>query len=87
MRALDSKYSMSVMLSISEMESCYKKDLFRIVTSPNTLDKLLTDLQKARLIEMREEIQRRRVYHITLTGKGRSVVKKLKEIDNLLNSD
>jgi hypothetical protein len=47
MRALDAKYSISVMLFILQNGQCFKKDLYSVVTSPNTLDKLLDILQDA----------------------------------------
>ena len=85
MRALDLKYAMSVLLSISERGQCLKKDLYGTVSSPNTLDKLLGDLRSEKLIEMREEIRGRRTYYIALTPKGKKVVRKLKEIDFILS--
>ena len=85
MKALDTKYSMSVLLFLSERGQCFKKDLYGVVTSPNTLDKLLDHLQAAGLITMKEEILGRRTYLITLTSTGKRVAKKLKEIDGLLN--
>jgi DNA-binding MarR family transcriptional regulator len=85
MKALDTKYSMSVLLFVSEKGQCFKKDLYSVVTSPNTLDKLLDSLQDAGLIAMKEEIRGRRTYLITLTATGKRVTKKLKEIDGILS--
>lgn len=84
MKPLDLKYSMSVLLSISERGQCFKKDLYGVVSSPNTLDKLLEDLRREKLIEIREEMRGRRTYYITLTPKGKQVARKLKEIDLML---
>ncbi len=85
MKALDSKYSMSVLLFLSERDQCFKKDLYGVVTSPNTLDKLLDHLQTAGLITMKEEILGRRTYLITLTSTGKRVANKLREIDGMVN--
>ena len=85
MKALDTKYSMSVLLFLSERGQCFKKDLYSVVTSPNTLDKLLDSLQDAGLIAMKEEIRGRRTYLITPTATGKRVAKKLKEIDGMLS--
>ena len=85
MKALDAKYSMSLLLFLSERNWCFKKDLYSVVTSPNTLDKLLDHLQTAGLITMKEEILGRRTYMITLTLKGKKVAKKLKDIDFMLS--
>ena len=86
MKALDAKYSMSAMLFILQNGQCFKKDLYSVVTSPNTLDKLLDILQDAGLITMKEEMKGRRTYLISLSSlsaTGRRVAKKLKEIDGL----
>ncbi|MBX8638322.1 MAG: hypothetical protein KIY11_08225, partial [Thermoplasmata archaeon] len=64
---------------------CFKKDLYSVVTSPNTLDKLLDILQDAGLITMKEEMKGRRTYLISLSATGRRVAKKLKEIDGQLS--
>ena len=88
MKALDAKYSMSAMLFILQNGQCFKKDLYSVVTSPNTLDKLLDILQDAGLITMKEEMKGRRTYLISLSSlsaTGRRVAKKLKEIDGLLS--
>ena len=85
MKALDGKYSMSAMLFILQKGQCLKKDLYSVVTSPNTLDKLLHILQDAGLITMKEEMQDRRTYLISLSATGRRVAKKLKDIDGLLS--
>ena len=85
MKALDAKYSMSAMLFILQKGQCFKKDLYSVVTSPNTLDKLLDILQDAGLITMKEEMKGRRTYLISLSATGRRVAKKLKEIDGQLS--
>ena len=85
MKALDAKYSMPAMLFILQNGQCFKKDLYSVVTSPNTLDKLLDILQDAGLITMKEEMKGRRTYLISLSATGRRVAKKLKEIDGLLS--
>ena len=83
MKILDMKYSMSVILSIHDAGQCLKKDLLKIVKSPSTLNDLLDELKESGLIQMVEEMKGRRTYTITLTAKGKSVAKKLKELDSL----
>ncbi len=85
MKILDMKYSMSVILSIQDAGQCQKKDLLRIVKSPSTLNDLLDALKETGLIEMVEEMKGRRTYTITLTAKGKSVARKLKELDSSIS--
>jgi DNA-binding PadR family transcriptional regulator len=73
------------MLFILQKGQCFEKYLYSVVTSPNTLDKLLDMLQDAGLIDMKEEMQGRRTYLISLSATGGRVVKKLREIDGLLS--
>ncbi len=56
MKALDAKYSISVILFILQKGERFKKDLYNFVTSPNALNKLLDILQEAELITMKEEM-------------------------------
>lgn len=85
MKALDTKYSVSALLFLSERYQCFMKDLYSVATRPNTLDKLLGGLQTAGLVAMKEEMRGRRTYLITLTPTGKRVAKKLKETDGMLN--
>ena len=81
MDALDFRYAKSVILKLLEKDTFMKSELFVIVTSNQTLDKLLVALEKDGYVSKISSKYGRRTYSISLTGKGRAAAEQLKRMD------
>ncbi len=78
MASLDLKYAYSVLERLTEKDSFMKQELFDIVSSNQTLDKLLDALEKDGYIVKKLNVYGRRTYTISLTDKGKAVAEQLK---------
>ena len=76
MTSLDQKYAYSVLKKLTEKDSFMKYELFDIVTSNQTLDKLLDALEKDGYIVKKLSTYGRRTYEISLTPEGRNIADK-----------
>ncbi len=81
MDALDFRYAKSVILKLLEKDTFMKSELFTIVTSNQTLDKLLDALEKDGYVSKISSKYGRRTYSISLTDRGRSVAEQLKRAE------
>ena len=81
MDALDFRYAKSVILKLLEKDTFMKSELFAIVTSNQTLDKLLDALEKDGYVSKISSKYGRRTYSISLTDKGRVAAEQLKRMD------
>ena len=81
MTSLDQKYAYSVLNKLTEKDSFMKYELFDIVTSNQTLDKLLDALEKDGYIVKKLSTYGRRTYEISLTPKGRIVAENLVHLE------
>ena len=79
MDSLDLKYAKSVLQKLTEEEYFMKSELFKIVTSNQTLDKLLAALEEDGYVTKKLSTYGRRTYTISLTPKGRQVAEQLKK--------
>ena len=66
------------MIKLLESGSLMKSDMFDIVKSNHTLDKLLNSLEDEGFVTMSETVIGRRVYSVSLTPKGKTVADQLK---------
>jgi DNA-binding MarR family transcriptional regulator len=81
MDALDFRYAKSVILKLLEKDTFMKSELFKIVSSNQTLDKLLDALEKDGYVTKISSKYGRRTYSISLTDKGRTAAEQLKRMD------
>ena len=81
MTSLDLRYAHSVLIKLREKDSFMKYELFDIVTSNQTLDKLLNGLEKDEYIIKKLSVYGRRTYEISLTPKGRIVAENLVHLE------
>ena len=81
MDALDFRYAKSVILKLLEKDTFMKSELFKIVSSNQTLDKLLDALEKDGYVTKISSKYGRRTYSISLTDKGRAAAEQLKRMD------
>ncbi|OWP57542.1 MAG: hypothetical protein B2I17_00145 [Thermoplasmatales archaeon B_DKE] len=81
MNSLDLKYANTVLRRLTEKDSFMKHELFDVVTSNQTLDKLLDALEEDGYITKKLSEYGRRTYEITLTPKGRAVAEQLKRAE------
>ena len=80
MTSLDQKYAYSVLKKLTEKDSFMKYELFDIVTSNQTLDKLLDALEKDGYIVKKLSTYGRRTYEISLTPEGRNIAEGLRDM-------
>ena len=83
MDSVDLKYAKSVLLKLAEKNVFMKSELFDIVTSNQTLDKLLDALATDGYIVKTLSDYGRRTYSISLTQKGRQVAEQLKKAQEI----
>ena len=83
MDALDFRYAKSVILKLLEKDTFMKSELFKIVSSNQTLDKLLDALEKDGYVTKISSKYGRRTYSISLTDKGRTAAEQLKRMDEV----
>jgi DNA-binding MarR family transcriptional regulator len=83
MDALDFRYAKSVILKLLEKDTFMKSELFKIVSSNQTLDKLLDALEKDGYVTKISSKYGRRTYSISLTDKGRAAAEQLKRMDEV----
>ncbi|MBX8640898.1 MAG: hypothetical protein KIS29_11235, partial [Thermoplasmata archaeon] len=81
MDVLDFRYAKSVILKLLEKDTFMKSELFKIVSSNQTLDKLLDALEKDGYVTKISSNYGRRTYSISLTDKGRTVAEQLKKAE------
>ena len=81
MTSLDLRYAHSVLKKLTEKDAFMKYELFDIVTSNQTLDKLLNGLEKDEYIVKKLSTYGRRTYEISLTPKGRIVAENLAHLE------
>ena len=72
-RALSEKHAVSVILGIFDSGEVKKMQIMDFGPSINTIDALLKTLADEGIISVREEMQGRRVFLISLTEKGKRV--------------
>lgn len=72
-RALSEKHAVSVILGIYDRGEVKKMQIMDFGPSINTIDALLKTLADEGIISVREEMQGRRVFLISLTEKGKRV--------------
>ena len=72
-RALSEKHAVSVILGIYDRGEVKKMQIMDFGPSINTIDALLKTLANESIISVREEMQGRRVFFISLTEKGKRV--------------
>ena len=72
-RALSEKHAVSVILGIYDRGEVKKMQIMDFGPSINTIDALLKTLMDEGIIAVREEMQGRRVFFISLTEKGKRV--------------
>ncbi len=82
MSSLDLKYAYSVLKRLTEKDMFMKHELFDIVTSNQTLDKLLDALEKDGYVVKKLNVYGRRTYEISLTDKGRAVAEQLRKAED-----
>jgi DNA-binding PadR family transcriptional regulator len=89
-RALSEKHAVSVILGIYDSGEVKKMQIMDFGPSINTIDALLKTLADEGIISVREEMQGRRVFLISLTAKGRRVAaildtvrKEFRDVQNL----
>ena len=83
MDVLDFRYAKSVILKLLEKDTFMKSELFKIVSSNQTLDKLLDALEKDGYVTKISSNYGRRTYSISLTDKGRTVAEQLKKAEEV----
>ena len=83
MDALDFRYAKSVILKLLEKDTFMKSELFKIVSSNQTLDKLLDALEKDGYVTKISSKYGRRTYSISLTDRGRAAAEQLKRMDEV----
>ena len=83
MDALDFRYAKSVILKLLEKDTVMKSELFKIVSSNQTLDKLLDALEKDGYLTKVSAKYGRRTYSISLTDKGKAAAEQLKRMDEV----
>ena len=72
-KALSEKHAVSVILGIYDRGEVKKMQIMDFGPSINTIDALLKTLMDEGIIAVREEMQGRRVFFISLTEKGKRV--------------
>ena len=72
-RALSEKHAVSVILGIYDRGEVKKMQIMDFGPSINTIDALLKTLVDESIISVREEMQGRRVFFISLTEKGKRI--------------
>jgi DNA-binding PadR family transcriptional regulator len=72
-RALSEKHAVSVILGIYDSGEVKKMQIMDFGPSINTIDALLKTMADEGIISVREEMQGRRVFLISLTEKGKRV--------------
>ena len=72
-KALSEKHAVSVILGIYDKGEVKKMQIMDFGPSINTIDALLAILKDEGIVTMREEMQGRRVFFISLTEKGKRI--------------
>lgn len=72
-KALSEKHAVSVILGIYDRGEVKKMQIMDFGPSINTIDALLAILKDEGIVTMREEMQGRRVFFISLTEKGKRI--------------
>ena len=72
-KELSEKHAVSVILGIYDRGEVKKMQIMDFGPSINTIDALLAILKDKGIVTMREEMQGRRVFFISLTEKGKRV--------------
>ena len=79
-KALSEKHAVSVILGIYDRGEVKKMQIMDFGPSINTIDALLSILKDEGIVTMREEMQGRRVFFISLTEKGKRIASILDSI-------
>ena len=80
---LAQKHVSSILIFLLEHDTVNKTDLVTVVHSNTSVDKLVNELDKEGLISVRKEFAGRNTYYISLTKKGRAVAFRLKEAEEV----
>ena len=83
---LAKKHVSSILIFLLEHDTVNKTDLVTVVHSNTSVDKLVNELDKEGLISVKKEFAGRNTYYISLTKKGRSVALRLKEAEEVAES-
>ena len=76
---LAQKHVSTILLFILENGTVHKTDIVSVVHSNNSVDKLIEELKNEGFISVKKEFAGRNTYYISLTDKGISVAKNLKQ--------
>ncbi|WP_298277907.1 hypothetical protein [Ferroplasma sp.] len=76
---LAQKHVSTILLFIFENGTVHKTDIVSVVHSNNSVDKLIEELKNEGFISVKKEFAGRNTYYISLTDKGISVTKNLKQ--------
>ena len=76
---LAQKHVSTILLFILENGTVHKTDIVSVVHSNNSVDKLIEKLKNEGFISVKKEFAGRNTYYISLTDKGISVAKNLKQ--------
>ena len=76
---LAQKHVSTILLFIFENGTVHKTDIVSVVHSNNSVDKLIEELKNEGFISVKKEFAGRNTYYISLTDKGISVAKNLKQ--------
>ena len=75
------KHISSILIFLLERGEVKKTDLSRVVSSPQTYQRAVKELEKEGYVVQRETIIGRRIVNVSLTPKGRSVAEQLKRAE------
>ena len=83
---LAQKHVSSILIFLLEHDTVNKTDLVTVVHSNTSVDKLVNELKNEGLISVRKEFAGRNTYYISLTRKGHAVALRLKEAEEVAES-
>ncbi|MHB8360182.1 MAG: hypothetical protein ACYDDC_00035 [Thermoplasmataceae archaeon] len=83
MESLDLPYAKSVLMELLRKDGVPITTLQKIVTSYNTVKKLIDSFEKDGFVEKKELVIGRKTFQISLTPKGRSVAEQLKRAEEI----
>ena len=84
---LAQKHVSSILIFLLKHDTVNKTDLVTVVHSNTSVDKLVNELEKEKLISVRKEFAGRNTYYISLTNKGRAVAIRLKEAEEVAEAE
>ena len=79
--ALQERHTNQILTFLLSRGQIKKTDLLEIVSSSDSLSKTLRKLQEENMISMETKVMGRKIIHVSLTPKGRSVAEQLKRAE------